>query len=50
MDGWRDLIDKHDKDNLCSPYEIFISRQRCSILCLAYTFAFEEMNSARWVE
>jgi hypothetical protein len=50
MDGWRDLIDKHDKDNLCSPYDIFISRQRCSILCLAYTFAFEEMNSARWVK
>ena len=23
-DGWKDLIDKHDKDNLCSPYDIFI--------------------------
>jgi hypothetical protein len=22
--GWKDLIDKHDKDNLCSPYNIFI--------------------------
>ncbi|KAI2514285.1 hypothetical protein MHU86_178 [Fragilaria crotonensis] len=50
MDGWRDLVDKHDKDNLCSPYDIFICRQRCSIICLAYTFALEEMNSARWVE
>ena len=50
MDGWRDLVDKHDKDNLCSPYDIFICRQRCSILCLAYTFALEEMNSATWVE
>jgi hypothetical protein len=24
MDGWRDLVDKHDNDNLCSPYDIFI--------------------------
>jgi inorganic pyrophosphatase len=22
--GWRDLVDKHDVDNLCSPYDIFI--------------------------
>ena len=49
-DGWRDLIDKHDIDNLCSPYDIFIIRQRCSILCLAYITALEEMNSVRWVE
>ena len=50
INGWKDLIEKHDKDNLCSPYDIFIIRQRCSILCLAYTFALEEMNSSRWVE
>ena len=49
-DGWRDIIDKHDKDNLCSPYDIFIIRQRCCILCLAYTNALEEMNSVRWIE
>jgi hypothetical protein len=23
MGGWRDLVDKHDEDNLCSPYDIF---------------------------
>ena len=50
VEGWRDLVDKHDKDNLCSAYDIFIIRQRSSILCLAYTMALEEMNSARWVE
>jgi hypothetical protein len=50
MDGWRDIIDKHDKDNLCSAHDVFIIRQRCSILCLAYIKALEEMNSARWVE
>ena len=50
MDGWKDVIDKHDKDNLCSSYDVFIIRQRCSILCLAYTYALEEMNSVRWIE
>ena len=49
-DGWQDLIDKHDLNNLCSAYDIFIIWQRCSILCLAYTVALEEMNCARWVE
>jgi hypothetical protein len=49
-DGWKDLIDKHDIDNLCSPYDIFVIRQRCSILCLAYIYAMEDMNSVRWVE
>ena len=50
VDGWKDLVENHDKDNLCSSYDVFIIRQRCSILCLAYTFALEEMNSARWVK
>jgi hypothetical protein len=49
-DGWRDIVDRHDKDNLCSPYDVFIIRQRCSILCLAYMIALEEMNAARWME
>ena len=50
IDGWRDIIDKHDQDNLCSSYDVFIIRQRCSILCLAHIYALEEMNSARWIE
>ena len=50
IDGWRDIKDKHDKDNLCSSYDVFIIRQRCSILCLAYIYTLEEMNSARWIE
>jgi Zn-finger protein len=49
-DGWREVIDKHDRDNHCSSYDIFFIRQRCSILCLAYTYALEEMNAAKWVE
>ncbi len=50
VDRWRDLVDKHDKGNLCSAYDILIIRQRLSILCLAYTLALEEMNSAKLVE
>ena len=23
QDGWRDLVDKHDVDNLCSAYDVF---------------------------
>ena len=43
--GWRDLVDIPDIDNLCSPYDIFIIRQRCAILvCSAYNVALEEMN------
>jgi len=48
--GWKDLIERHDVDNLCSPHDVFIIRQRCQILCLAYMFALEEMNSAKWVD
>jgi hypothetical protein len=36
IDGWRDLVDKHDKNNLCSAYDIFKIRQRTSTFCLAY--------------
>ena len=31
-------------------YDIFITRQRCAILCSPYIVALEEMNSIRWVE
>jgi hypothetical protein len=50
MGGWHDITDKHDKDNLCTSYDVFNIRQRSSILCLAYIYALEEMNSLRWVE
>jgi hypothetical protein len=49
-DGWRDIIERHDVDNFCSPHDVFIIRQRCQILCLAYMFALEEMNSAQWID
>jgi hypothetical protein len=50
LDGWRDIIEGHDIDNLCSPHDVFMIRQRCSILCLAYNFALEKMNSAQWMD
>jgi hypothetical protein len=45
FDSWHDIVDKHDKDNLCSSYDVYIIRQRCTILCLAYISALEEMNA-----
>ncbi len=42
MHGWKDITDKHDKDNLCSSYDISIIRQRCAILCLAYMYALKQ--------
>lgn len=35
--GWRDMVEGRDKDNLCSAYEVFVLRQRCQLLCSAYT-------------
>jgi hypothetical protein len=32
-DGWRDLIERHGVNNLCSAFDVFITRQRCSLLC-----------------
>ena len=49
VDGWKDMIDKHDKVNLCSSYDVFTIRQRCSILCLAYIHALEDMNAVQWI-
>ena len=51
LDGWKDMIEKHDKDKLCSSYDVFIIRQMCSVLCLAYTYTLEEMkNAVQWME
>ena len=44
VDEWKDMVDKHDKDNLCSSYDVFIIRQRCSFLCVVvYIHALGEM-------
>jgi hypothetical protein len=50
VDAWKDIVDKHDKDDLCSSYDVFMIRQRCSILCIVYIHVLEEMNSVRWIE
>ncbi|KAI2495525.1 hypothetical protein MHU86_18970 [Fragilaria crotonensis] len=34
VDGWKDVVEKHDKDNPALSYDIFMIRQRCSILLL----------------
>jgi len=49
-EGWRDVVDHHDKDNLCSAFDIFVTRQRSQILCLAYIYALDNMNEWTWLE
>jgi hypothetical protein len=47
--GWRDVIETHDKDNLCTPYDINIIRQKSQLLCLAYLYALDSMNNWQWM-
>ena len=42
--GWRNVVQWREEENLCSQSEIFVMR-RSSILCLAYQTAIQHMNS-----
>ena len=46
--AWRDVVENHDKDNVCSPYDIFVYRQRAELLCLSYIYALELMPGVTW--
>ena len=48
-EGWRDVIETHDKDNLCTANDINIIRQKSQLLCLAYLYALESMNNWQWM-
>lgn len=48
QEGWKGVVESHDKDNICSPYDIFIVRQRSQMLCLAYILALENMPKWNW--
>jgi hypothetical protein len=39
--GWRNVIEGRDPENLCSPTDIFAVRGRSMILCLAYILAIK---------
>jgi hypothetical protein len=42
--GWRNVVDGRDPKDFCSKTDIFIVRQRSSILCCAYQLALDHMN------
>jgi hypothetical protein len=49
-DGWRNVVDGRDPDNLCSTSDIFAVRGRSIILCLAYQLAIINMTKWTWIE
>ncbi len=44
VNAWRDVIDTHDKDGLCTNLHIHTLRQKCQLLGLAYRYARLTMN------
>ena len=42
--GWVDCVETHDKDGLCSEFNIHKIRQQCNLLAQAYIFALDHMN------
>jgi hypothetical protein len=46
--GWRNVIEGRDPDNLCSQSDIFAVRGRSMILCRAYQLAILHMNQWTW--
>jgi hypothetical protein len=43
-EGWREVVEQHDKDNLCTEHNIYVVRQRCQVLCLAYLYALQHVD------
>ncbi|KAI2491823.1 hypothetical protein MHU86_22729 [Fragilaria crotonensis] len=50
QNGWRNVIEGRDPDNICSGYDIFAIRGRSMTLCLAYQIAIVNMNVWTWEE
>jgi hypothetical protein len=44
VNAWRDVIETHDKDGLCTNLHIHTLRQKCQLLGLAYRYARRTMN------
>jgi len=42
-DGWRNIVEGPDPDNLCSDANINSMRQRCMLLCQAYLIALKRL-------
>ena len=50
QNGWRNVIEGRDPDNICSGFDIFAIRGRSLTLCLAYQIALVNMNVWTWEE
>ena len=48
MNGWREVVEGRDADDLCSEYDIFGLKSRAMILCAAYQTAMLHMNTWTW--
>ncbi len=48
--GWQNVIEGRDPDNIYSGFDIFSIRGRSLILCLAYQLAIAHMNKWTWEE
>ncbi|KAI2490938.1 hypothetical protein MHU86_23626 [Fragilaria crotonensis] len=48
LNGWRDVVQGRDAENVCSKSDIFVLKSRAIILCLAYRTAMRHMNSWTW--
>lgn len=50
VDGWKNVVETCDKDNLCTAADIKTMQERCMTVCRAHLYARTNMNSWRWVE
>ncbi|KAI2499988.1 hypothetical protein MHU86_14511 [Fragilaria crotonensis] len=48
QNGWRNVVEGRDPDNLCTALDIFMLRGRAIILCFAYQTAIAQMNKWTW--
>ena len=48
--GYKDIVQGHDLNHMCSDYDIMILKQKCSYLCLSYVYALKYMNKWAWIQ
>ena len=49
-EGWRDIVEDYDKDNLCTSNDIALIRQKSQLLCLSYIYALRSMNNWQYCD
>ena len=48
--GYKEIVKRHDIDNMCSNSDIFLLRQKSAYLCIAYKYALDHMNKWSWIK